>query len=444
MAILSSQLNFLLNEGEMGVPMKLRKNKVAKRQLPVTVLSGFLGAGKTTLLNHVLNNKEGLRVAVIVNDMSEVNVDAQILQGGGATLRRMDEKMVVMSNNCICCTMREDLLAEVSKLARQGKFDYLLVESSGISEPQPIAEIFDAEDDDGNPLGDIARLDTLVTVVDAYHFLKDYNSTEELRERNMGVDAEDSRSPVDLLVEQAEFCNVMVINKTDLVDPAELDRLEAILRSLNPGAQFIRAVRSGIPLNRILNTGLYDYEKTVKGAGWVKALAGHAGGHDHDASAHDHEDSAPLSSRIGIRSFVYRARRPFHPGRLGELLETNAMESAIRTKGFVWLAAYPDICGLWNQAGKILNLDPVGRWWAAVPKDEWPDEPMLRKELKKVWDPAHGDRRQEIVFIGIKMDQETIVNALGAALLTDEEMALGPSGWSGFSNPFDWQEPGSE
>jgi G3E family GTPase len=396
-------------------------------RLPVTVLSGFLGAGKTTVLNHVLSNRERRRVAVIVNDMSEVNIDAALVRGE-AHLDRTEEKLVEMQNGCICCTLREDLLIEVGRLAREGRFDYLLIESTGISEPLPVAETFSFVDENGASLGDVARLDTMVTVVDALNFLEDWQSLDELRQRGQALSPEDDRNVVRLLVEQVEFADVLVINKADLVDPEQLARLGALLARLNPRARQVVSSRGAVALEQILDTGLFDLEAAKAAPGWMAVARGEA---------------RSEADTYGMSSFVFRARRPFHPERFATFMRAKK-EGVIRSKGFFWLASRPEWIGVWAQAGRITELGPAGIWWAALDRSQWPKDREERAAIKADWEKPWGDRRQELVFIGQNMDQPGIEAGLHAALLTDAEVALGQKGWRKLPDPFDPWELGQE
>ncbi|MCJ8010976.1 GTP-binding protein [Paenibacillus sp. KQZ6P-2] len=393
-----------------------------EKKIPVTVLSGYLGAGKTTVLNHVLNNREGLKVAVIVNDMSEINVDAALVQSG-SSLSRTEERLVEMSNGCICCTLRDDLLNEVKKLAEEDRFDYILIESTGISEPIPVAQTFSYIDEEsGIDLTKFARLDCMVTVVDAYRFWKDFASGDTLLDRAEAAGENDNRDVVDLLIDQIETCDVLLLNKCDLVEGEELEQLEGLLRKLQPSAKIIRIVNGQVSPSMIMNTGLFDFEKASMSAGWIQEL--------------EKESHTPETEEYGISSFVYRKRAPFHPERLAGLMSAWP-EEVVRAKGLVWLAVKDDVAASFSQAGPSIQFGPAGYWLAAMPEAEQKEILEAEPSLLQKWDHTWGDRMNEIVLIGIDMDREAIEQQLNACILTPDEMRMD---WSKLRNPLPWAE----
>ena len=389
--------------------------------LPVTVLSGFLGAGKTTVLSHILNNRNGQRVAVIVNDMSEINIDASTIKND-VQLNRSEEKLVEMSNGCICCTLREDLLVEIRKLALEGRFDYLLIESTGISEPLPVAETFTFTEEDGSSLSDIATLDTMVTVVDAANFLNDFDEARHLQETGEHLGEDDERSVTDLLVDQVEFADIILISKTDLVDASTLQRLTGVLRSLNTEAEIIPIKQGQIASERILGTGKFSFERAQQAPGWLKEMRG---------------EHIPETEEYGISSFTYSARRPFHPARFHDFIHGNRIEGKlIRSKGYFWLASRPEFALQWNQAGGIARYGFAGMFWKAVPEENWPQDSDMLATIKESWQEPFGDMRQEFVFIGQNLNPDAVINALDECLLDDNELLGGRELWQTLQDPF--------
>ena len=401
------------------------QNNLSNR-LPVTVLSGYLGAGKTTVLSHILNNREGKKVAVIVNDMSEINIDAAMIKSD-VSLNHSEEKLVEMSNGCICCTLREDLLLEVNKLAKDNKFDYLVIESTGISEPLPVAETFTFADEEGISLSDVAKLDTMVTVVDAVNFLKDYEEAKYLQDTGESLGEDDERSAADLLVDQIEFADVLLVSKIDLVDAEDIEKLNAILKSLNTHAKIIPITQGQVSTDDVLNTGLFDFENARQAPGWLKEMRG---------------DHIPETEEYGISSFSYVARRTFYPQKFYEFLHgTEQYGKLIRSKGFFWLGSRLEYAGQWSQAGGIARYGFAGMFWKSVPKHDWPSDTEHLESIEESWVEPFGDMRQELVFIGQNLDKTSMIDALNDCLVSEEDLDRGEDFWESLSDPFPpWSE----
>lgn len=395
-------------------------------KLPVTVLSGFLGAGKTTVLSHILNNRQGKKVAVIVNDMSDINIDAATIKND-VSLNHSNEKLIEMSNGCICCTLREDLLVEVGKLAKDGRFDYLVIESTGISEPLPVAETFTFADENGVSLGDVATLDTMVTVVDAVNFLTDYEQANDLQDTGESLGEDDERSVADLLVDQVEFADVILISKTDLVTNEQLNKLIAILNTLNTQAKMIPISNGNININEVLNTGLFNFARAQQAPGWLKEMRG---------------EHIPETEEYGISSFNYKARRPFNPEKFYHFLHnTEQFGKLIRSKGYFWLATRPLFCAQWSQAGGIAHYGFAGMFYKAIPKKDWPTDPELLADINSKWVEPFGDMRQELVFIGQSLNKQAMIEALDDCLLPEEAVLKGKVFWKTYNDPFPiWEE----
>jgi G3E family GTPase len=396
------------------------------KRLPVTVLSGFLGAGKTTVLNHILNNREGRKVAVIVNDMSEINIDAQQINND-VDFNRAEEKLVEMSNGCICCTLREDLLIEVRRLADEVRFDYLVIESTGISEPLPVAETFTFADEDGQSLSEVARLDTMVTVVDAANFLNDFQQADMLQDTGESLGEEDNRSVADLLVDQIEFCDVILISKTDLCSTEQVNAVIGVIKGLNPVAEIVPIQEGQVALDKVLATGKFDFERAEQSAGWLQEARG---------------EHTPETEEYGISSFTYTARKPFNPQKFYDFLHQEwPCGKLIRSKGYFWLASRPQFAGTWSQAGGIARHGFAGMFWRAVPENRWPEDEESLKIIKENWVEPFGDMRQELVFIGQDMDETQVRSMLDECLISDQELLAGKALWETMPDPFPlWEQ----
>lgn len=401
-------------------------NTNVSKRLPVTVLSGFLGAGKTTVLSNILNNREGKKVAVIVNDMSEINIDASTVKNE-VSLSHSEEKLVEMSNGCICCTLREDLLLEVNKLAKDGKFDYLVIESTGISEPLPVAETFTFEDEDGVSLSEVAKLDTMVTVVDSVNFLKDYDEAKYLQDTGESLGEDDERSVADLLVDQIEFADVILISKTDLASKEEIKKVIGIIKSLNTSAKIFPIANGEIEVDEILDTNLFDFVKARQAPGWLKEMRG---------------EHIPETEEYGISSFSYVARRPFYPDKFYNFLHgTKQYGKLIRSKGYFWLGSRLEYAGQWSQAGGIARYGFAGMFWKATPKDNWPTDKESLSTIMSQWEEPFGDMRQELVFIGQGLDKEKMISDLDECLVSEDDLLKGEEFWTTMNDPFPpWTE----